>query len=102
MQNYYLETAGVTSTDHLVSQKHTCTSSYQNSSLKCMPWVCHFEHTTTKASSKITSRTSSMMGIVSVGTLPPLCLTVHDVSRIEKVLLKLKRTVKTNLNGKIP
>lgn len=73
-QHDFLEASGITLTDHLVSQKHNWISSYQNSSPKCMPWVCHLEHTTTTASSKTTSRTSSMIGIVSVGTFATIVL----------------------------
>lgn len=72
-QYYYLEAVGVTLTGHLLSQKHNWISSYQNPSPKCMPWVCHLEHTTT-ASSKATSRTFSMIGIVSVGIFATIVL----------------------------
>jgi len=89
--HYYLTVVRATLTDHLVSQKHNWISSYQNSSPKCMPWVCHLEHTTTTASSKTTSRTSSMIGIVSVGTFATI---------VEKGLVKLKRPVKTILMTK--
>lgn len=64
---YYLEAVGITLTDHVVYRKYNWTSSYQNYGPKCMPWVCHLEQATT-ATSKTTSMTPSMIGVVSVGT----------------------------------
>lgn len=72
--HYFSEASGITLTDDLGSQKHNWISSYPKSGPTRVPWVCHLGHTTTAATSKTTSRTSSMIGIVSAGTCATIVL----------------------------